>query len=117
MENSIKDKIILIGLTTLLISLGVFVFLYLNEKSARIEAENRSDNNEKEYLRSLRDSLQNMFEYKILEFQIEVKKISKLEEEIKYIPYEKVVYPDRNLDDALIILSEHKNNTSSKREN
>jgi len=110
-----KNKLIITGFTILLIILGVFVFLYNTEKKDRLSAENKYAEEKKEALRKLSDSLNDTFEVKTNEFLLEINYLSNLEQKIKYIPYEKDVYPNRTLDDALDVHSKRKANSKSRK--
>lgn len=110
-----KNKLIITGFVLLLIALGVFIFLYNTEKKNRLSEEDKYAQEKKESLRKLSDSLNNSFEKKIVQFQSEIKYLSNLEQKIKYIPYEKDVYPNRTLDDALNVHARRKANTKSKK--
>ena len=101
----------------LLIALGVFVFLYFAEKSERLSAEDKYAEEKKEALRNLSDSLNIEFNNKTEVFKTEIKYLSNLEKDIKYIPYEKTIYIDRSLDEALDVFSKHSANKRATGDN
>lgn len=112
-----KNKITIFVFTALLILLGVFAFLYFFEKNNRIDAENKFSKEKKEYLRKLSDSLNKTFILKTSDFEIEIDSLINLEKKIKYIPYEKTIYIDRTLDEALDVFSKHSANKKSASSN
>jgi hypothetical protein len=107
-----KNKLILAGFVLLSITIGVFAFLYFTEKSARLSAEDKYAEEKKEALRNQADILHVEFETITNDLQSEIHYLSNLEQEIRYVPYEKAIYIDRSLDDAIII---HTNRKANKR--
>lgn len=102
-----KNKLILGGFILMAIALGFSVFLYLLEKSAREDAENKFAEEKKVALRKQADSLNLEFDVKSVEFEEKITELSTREQEIKYIPYEKLRYIDRNVDAALDTISNY----------
>lgn len=102
-----KNKLILVGFTILAAALCVSIFLFLKEKSARELADSKYAEEKKEALRQLTDSLNSVFDGKVVEFQMEIEELSNQEQQINYIPYEKLRYVDRNVDTALDTISNY----------
>lgn len=105
-----KNKLIIGGFIILAVALGIVVFLYLLEKSAREDAENKFAEEKKVALREQADSLNLEFVVKSLEFENKIIELSTREQEIKYIPYEKLRYIDRNVDAALDTIANYRFN-------
>lgn len=101
----------------LLIALGVFIFLYFTEKSDRLAAENKYAEEKKQALRELSDSLNIEFTNKAQKFQNEINYLSNLEQDIKYVPYEKIIYTDRSFDEALDVFANHPANRRTTNNN
>ena len=62
----------------------------------------------KDDLRKVRDSAFAEINTLTITSKKEVDSLVKLSQEIRYIPYEKLIYDNRSLDDALDILNEYK---------
>ncbi len=102
-----KTKTILIGFLILIIII-VAQFFYFKMKTSDLEQENLDLQEEKKVeLKQVRDSAF----YKITELTINSKitfdSILEISKEIQYIPYERLIYADRNLDTALDIISNY----------
>lgn len=97
-------------IVVLIIALGIVGVLYFNEKSAREEAQNAFAEEKKAALRELADSLNVEFNVKVEEFEAEITDLSNREQKIKYIPYEKLRYVDRNVDAALDTIAKYRFN-------
>lgn len=104
--NKLKNYIII----ALLISLiGLFFFFRIKVK----DLENKLDSGEqerKEQLQKVRDSAYRTIVKTVYESKIKIDSISKLKDKIKYIPYEKLLYADRDLDSALDTIAEYRYN-------
>mgnify|MGYP003637504649 CR=1 FL=1 len=103
----VKDKLISIRIIVLLVGLGVFIFLYFNEKSERLLQESKFLKEHQKELRELRykhlssiDSISKVLKNTYIELTIE-------QNNIKYKPYEKFRYIDRNVDAALDTISKY----------
>lgn len=105
------NKILSIIVVVLLIAVGVIGFLYFTEKSLREDAENKFAEEKKLALRALTDSLNAEFTVKTVEFEGKITDLSNREQEIKYIPYEKLRYVDRNVDAALDTIAKYRFNS------
>jgi uncharacterized membrane protein len=108
--NKIYSFIIIV----LLIALGIFVFLYRQEHADRLSEANKYANEKKKALREERDkrifqvdSLTQVLDRTIQDLRYE-------EQNIKYKPYEKLRYTDRNVDAALDTISKYNFNSSSR---
>lgn len=101
----------------LLIALGVFVFLYFNEKFNSENLEDKYLQEKKEDLRKQAEKLNLSFKEKTNSLQFKIDSLKKIERDIRYIPYEKPIYIDRTLDDALRVFSEHPANKRTTNSN
>lgn len=111
-----KTKTILIIIGTLIIII-VAQFFYFKIKTSDLEQENLDlVEDKKDELKQVRDSAFWKITQLTIKSQITFDSILDISQEIKYIPYEKFIYADRNLDDALDIISNYKYNETPKRE-
>jgi len=91
----------------LIIAVGIFGFLYFTEKSDRLAAESTYADEKKEELRELADSLHTRFDAEITAFQSKIDYLSSIEQDIKYVPYEKLRYTDITVDTALDTIADY----------
>lgn len=113
MENK-KNKIIYI---LLLVTIGVFAFLYFTEKKDRQTAEEAFLLEKKEALRILSEKLNKEFGTKTNQFKNEIEILKTQEKQIQYVPYTKTIYIDRTLDEALDVFSNHSANRKTEKQN
>jgi hypothetical protein len=108
----LKNKIILIVGAILLAVIVVQYFIFKNQQSF-LEQQNLDLQEErKTEIKMVRDSAFVKIKELTISSQEKFDSILEINQEIKYIPYEKLIYFDRSLDDALDILSGYKYNTN-----
>ena len=108
---------------TILIIIGILIivivgqYFYFKVKTSDLEQENLDLVEEKKVeLKQVRDSAFVKIEELTINSQIAFDSILEISQKIKYVPYEKFIYADRNLDDALDIISNYQYNETPKRE-
>lgn len=112
----VKNKTILIVFGILILAIVGQFFLYKNQKSF-LEQENLDLKEEKKVeIKKVRDSAFAKIEEITISSKETFDSILNISQKIKYIPYEKLIYADRNLDDALDIISNYRYNETPKRE-
>jgi len=111
--NQIKNYIIAI----LVIGVGV-LFLVFKSQVSDLEKENYDlKTSKREELKKVRDSAYLEIDKVLLSSEKTFDSILNIPPKVKYIPYEKPVYPNRSLDDALLIHADYKANKGAKRKN
>jgi hypothetical protein len=110
----LSQKLLLALFILMAIAIGIFSFLYFDEKSNRESAESRYLKEKKEYQKTIRDSLVNNNDTIINRFVKENDSLKKLKNEIIYVAYEKYLYADRDLDSALRVISSYRYHSKSK---
>jgi len=102
-----KNKLIMAGYIILGCVLGLFIFLYYQEKADRLSAEEKFLHDKKIELREQRDKSLHTID-SVLTILSKVSDSLRLEEKnIKYKPYEKLRYTDRNVDAALDTIAKY----------
>ncbi len=109
-----KTKTILILFSILIIIIGGQYFLYKSRNADKDQEILDLQEEKKTELKMVRDSAFFKIEELTINSQITFDSILEISQEIKYIPYEKLIYADRNLDDALDIISDYKYNKTAK---
>ena len=112
-----KTKTILIIIGILIIIIGGQYFLYKSQNADKDQEILDLIEDKKVELKKVRDSAFFKIKELTINSQITFDSILEISQKIKYIPYEKLIYADRNLDDALDIISDYQYNGTSKREN
>jgi predicted negative regulator of RcsB-dependent stress response len=107
------NNVIKIIITILLILSGVFAFMYFVTNSKLEQAKSKNLKEKKEALRKLSKRKNFEIDSVIKSKNEEYKLLLNLEQEIKYVPYEKLRYVDRDLDAALDVVSDYKYDSSS----
>jgi hypothetical protein len=107
-----KNKIILIVGAILLAVIVVQYFIFKNQQSFLEQQNLDLIEGKKNELKKVRDSAFVHIEKLTISSKEKFDSILEINQEIKYIPYEKLIYFDRSLDDALDILSGYKYNTN-----
>lgn len=98
------------------ISAGQY-FVFKNKVSS-LENENADLKEEKKNeLKRVRDSATVRIDTLISRSNRSFDSILKQNVEIKYVPYEKLVYPNRTLDDALDVISKYRYNERAEKKN
>lgn len=112
-----KTKVILIAFGVLVAVIVAQFFIYKSQKSF-LEQENLELQQEKkEEIKKVRDSAFVKINDLTIDSQNKFDSILKISQKIKYIPYEKLIYPDRNLNDALDVISDYRYYEAPKRKN
>ena len=116
MLEALKNKAILIGLTVLISAIIILLILWLKtvrdlELKAVEVAKEKIEFFEQEKVKKeiLLDSLKS-------EFSKKIEQISNQEQKIKYVPYEKTKYIDRDVDAALDSISKYRYDTGANSE-
>ena len=110
----LKSKLITLTYIILLAALGVFIFLYLQEKSERLDAESRFAEEKKLALRNERELNQDKLDSLTVLLQFTAEALREEELNIKYRPYEKLLYTDRTVDAALDTIAVYKFDSRTK---
>jgi len=94
----------------LLILVSVIGFLIYNafQSRAAIEAALKEKQDEKEEIQRVRDSASHARDRQISDFEYTFDSLVKNNKKIIYVPYEKLKYIDRTLDDAVDVLNSTK---------
>jgi len=110
------SKIGLYVIIALLVSLGGMYF-YFSNKMSFLESENADLKEEKKNeLKRVRDSIITRNDTLVVHSRRDFDSILRSNVQIKYIPYEKLIYSNRSLDDALDVISKYRYNEGAKKE-
>lgn len=107
-------------LYAIIVLLGAIIggYIYHQSEIDKLETELfELQEHEKEELRRVRDSAFAEIDTLIIRSDRKFDSILNIPPSVKYIPYEKPVYPDRTLDDALDVHADYKADTRATREN
>lgn len=108
-----KNKLILSGFIILLLTVGVFAFLYYDTNSKLEEAQIQSKLDKKKALEELEKQYEEAIKLLNSEFLKLHEEYSNQEDNVKYIPYEKLLYVDRDVDTALDIIANYNFNSGA----
>lgn len=105
-----KSKIGLYAIIVLLVALGGMYF-YFQNKTSFLESENADLKEEKKNeLKRVRDSIITRNDTLVVHSRKDFDSILRHNFKIKYIPYEKLIYSDRDLDKALDVIQDYEYN-------
>lgn len=109
-----KTKTILIIIGILIIIIAGQFFLYKSNLFDKDQEILDLVEDKKVELKQVRDSAFFKINELTVKSQITFDSILEISQKIQYIPYEKLIYADRNLDDALDIISSYQYNKGAK---
>lgn len=112
-----KTKTILTIIGILIIIIVIQFFYFKSQNSFLVQQNLDLIEEKKVDLKKVRDSAFFKIEELTANSQITFDSILEISQEIKYFPYEKLIYVNRSLDDALDIISNYRYNEPAKREN
>lgn len=101
------NKFIRILLVLSLIALGVMFFIYRNSKLDYEKEISELKEARKEELKAVRDSAFVQIESIVNRSRTTYDSLLTINQEIKYVPYEKLRYVDRTIDDALDVIADY----------
>lgn len=98
----------------LLLSTSILGFVVVSKNKAISDCENKETVIEKDKIKKINDSILNLYQNKIKAYERKIDSLAKLKQQIKYVPYEKYYYSDRNVDTALDIISNYQYDTRAR---